>query len=117
MGWRFCWAPAGLVLVSSAQATQYVYSCEHCAEKNGVEAGGLDEEEGLNLSGSGVCSAFWQYYSGSWHETAKCNGTLTEECVWQASGTTGHGQVRRWYAKYTYTLTGRETTAGERCVR
>ncbi len=99
---------------AAAEWNEYYGPCGSCAEINGPEIHGLTENWGWNLSGTGVCSALWNY-SGGWHERLGCTSTGTEVCVSYGSETWSHGQVRRWYAKYEYDLEGLETDDLHNC--
>ena len=106
---------AVLAVASRAQAAYHEsYECGTCAEKNGPEAT-LSEAYGWNLSGKGVCSALWERIGSEWYENLSCTESGEETCAWEVAEVEGHGQVRRWYAKYEYTLLGLETDYLEDC--
>lgn len=100
---------------AAAEWNLYYGPCGHCAEINGPEDHGLTENWGWNLSGSGVCSALWNFSSGAWHERLTCTSTGTEACVAYGNEVWAHGQVRRWYAKYEYDLEGLQTDNLRNC--
>lgn len=92
-----------------AWATAEGYKCsEPCASTNGRE-NYVAENRGWNESGKGLCTVIWQNAGGGqWYESADCSESATYLCYWHVE-VWGHGQVRRWFAKYLYWLTGYQT--------
>jgi hypothetical protein len=106
----------GLASVAAAPADAEgfeVYSCKSCSNANGAE---VYAPTAMNAIGrvegaTGVCAAVWQRLGGGkWREFLECTATGTETKV--ATGfigpLEGHGQVRRYYAKFLYNLWGQE---------
>jgi hypothetical protein len=93
-----------------ALATNQNYECSKCASVNGSE-NYVRNSLAVNRSGTGVCAALW-WYSGGWNEEYTCTPKPTEQTeslLCDAAGELyGHGQARRYYAKYEYSLKGNE---------
>lgn len=101
-----------------ANPTEY-YECKSpCASINGSEMwlGGepaILYNRAANLSGKGVCSKAWVKLNGAWHEHTNCTETGVEVRAERKetnceSKCEGHGEVERWFDKYTYYLWGEE---------
>jgi hypothetical protein len=102
-------AAMALGIASPALADE-AYSCpNHCAAVNGKETW-LRQNEVQNLSGTGVCAAIWRLWEGKWTEAYSCTPkpeTEVWECIFGPE-ILGHGQSRRYYAKFEYYLWGYE---------
>lgn len=102
-----------------AHATSSAYECPgkgSCAKTTGPEAE-IENNIAENQSGTGVCSAIWWYFDG-WLEDYYCTPKPTEEkrtIVCSTEELYGHGESRRYYAKYEYKLWGWETNIWEEC--
>jgi hypothetical protein len=96
-------AGAGSVSVANAL---YEYECTSCAKDTGPNES-IHINRGVNQSGTGVCSAIWKYNGGTNYNVVAEECTSSKSVIWAESGkVTGHGEVRRWYAEFLYSLQG-----------
>jgi hypothetical protein len=104
---------AAWVAAVPAHAEFREYSCKSCASANGPEVFVSESMKSIGRveGATGVCAAAWEYLGGgNWKEFLACTATGTEVLVVTGyiGPFEGHGQVRRYYAKYLYNLWGQE---------
>ena len=106
-------ACAGLSFAASAAfATNETAECTACAAVNGPHNNWVKNVESWNRSGSGLWDLLWVKIKGStygtlWEEEYKTARRVVD--CWEFEVPEAHGETRRWYTKYTYTLFVRQT--------
>lgn len=109
---------ASMVVAAPASATNEVYplpilgqgpGCGKCAQTSGAN-NYIINNESVNYSGEGFCDAAYMYLEGVYYTAfEKCYDTGKGIILCNSLGEIwGHGQTRRYYAKYEYNLAGRQ---------
>jgi hypothetical protein len=100
---------ASMVTAAPASATNEAYSCGECAQVNGHE-NYISNNESYNFSGEGFCDAAYDNVGGTYFLAfEKCYSSGKGIVLCSTVGEFwGHGQTRRYYAKYEYNLWGRQ---------
>ena len=100
---------ASMTAAAPASATNEAYSCGACAQVSGPE-NYVENNESYNFSGEGFCDAAYANFSGIYYTAfEKCYSSGKGIILCNTAGEfPGHGQTRRYYAKYEYNLWGRQ---------
>lgn len=113
---------AGMAVAAPAFATDETYphpgtlnGCGSCAQTSALINNYIRNNESYNYSGEGFCDAAYFYAEGTYP-------VAFDECFSSGKGIIlcykafeflGHGQTRRYYAKYEYNLFGRQDNYAE----
>lgn len=90
------------------------YSCPNCAKESGPNQSPLNYDNAINYSGTGVCADFWEFKGGSSYRRVERHCTPNPGSEYQAdnafpcSNYSGHGEVERYYEKFTYHMAGNQ---------
>jgi hypothetical protein len=110
VGAAFSSAGAGLG-AAPALATNEYNKCKHCSAINGPKDNWVKNVESHNLSGGGLWNILWKKfstgYSTIWEK--KYPTALGALVCNEAELPEAHGETRRYYTKYLYTLSVRQT--------